>query len=160
MTNFGKSLLLAYLAVATGSATQGVSVASTAPSAVNEMGQSTRPLAGTLFFGQQQRDQMDRARKRGGLSVEGVTDEPESSTLNGFVKRSDGQSAIWIDGQPRFNVQGENVRRLQPGDVGGPADTVRVISSGVAAALPAGNVQRVYKAPPRKPTRKRPATTR
>ena len=126
----GKSLVLLYLAVATGSAAQGIGVTPFAPSAVNDASPLTQPLAGTLFFGQQQRDQMDRARKFGAITVTGVSGEPAPSVLNGFVKRSDGQSAIWVDGQPRYNVQSDGVRRLQPQDVGGENERLKVLLNG------------------------------
>lgn len=160
MKILGKSLVLAYLSVATGSAAQGVSAPSAAPSAVDKLAPVTQPLAGTLFFGQQQRDRMDRARKRGELSADGDAEEPAPSVLNGFVKRSDGQSAIWVDGQPRYNVRSDGARRLQPSDVGGSADTVKVLSYSESTPAPVSNAQRVNKVPVRKGMRKRPATKR
>ena len=114
------------LVVATGSAAQ----SSSTPSAVNAVESLTQPLSGTLFFDQQQRDRMDRARARGASSFEGVAVEPAPSVLSGFVKRSDGQSAIWVDGQPRYNVQSDGVRRLQPQDVGGENERLKVLLNG------------------------------
>ena len=155
MRILGKSLVLAYLAVATESAAQNVHE----PSAVSEVAPFTQQLAGTLFFNQQQRDRMDRARKPGAIAVESVSDDPAPSALNGFVKRSDGQSAIWVDGQPRYNVQSDGVRRLQPSDVGGSADTVKVQSS-VSTPSVVSNKLPARKAALRKTLRKRPAGTR
>ena len=155
-----KALVLVCLLVATGSVAQTVGTSSNAASSVDEKSPSTHPLAGTLFFGQSQRDQMDRARKRGDVSVGGVSDEPAASVLNGFVKRSDGVSAIWIDGQARFNVQGENVRRLQPGDVGGPADRVKVVSANASRTMPVSQAPQTKKIPLRKTLHKRSSNTR
>ena len=123
----GKMLMLACLTAATASTAQGVNASTTAPSSVNEMAPLIQPLAGTLFFDQRQRDQMDRARKRGVVSIDDVSGEPAVSVLNGFVKRSDGQITIWVDGQPRSDVRSSAVRELQPQDVGGSSDTIKVL---------------------------------
>ncbi|MBL0122263.1 MAG: hypothetical protein IPP88_05855 [Betaproteobacteria bacterium] len=122
MNIFEKSLMLAVLVVATEGIAQTNNVQVTAPSSVDKIAPVTQPLAGTLLFGREQRDQMDRVRKVGAVAViddEGVLVEPAVSVLNGFVKRSDGQTTIWVDGQARYNAQGDGVRRLQPQDVGG-----------------------------------------
>ena len=136
MKTFTKSLALTYFAVATVGSAQSINAPSTAPSAVNAISPLTPPLAGTLFFAREQRDRLDRARKFGAISVEGDSNEPAPTMLNGFVKRSDGQSAIWVDGRPRFNVQSEDVRRLQPQDVGGSSQTIRVLVPGGAENMP------------------------
>lgn len=125
-----KSLMLACLVVATESSAQNNNAQVTAPSSVDKIAPVTHPLAGTLFFGREQRDQMDRVRKLGTAAViddEGVLVEAAVPILNGFVKRSDGQTTIWVDGRPRYNAQGEGVRRLQPQDVGGENEHVKVL---------------------------------
>ncbi len=116
-------LLSAALIASTGSKAQGVN----APSSVSANSLSVQPLSGTLFFGPQQREKMDRARKAGVAAATANVDEvPEiASVLNGFVKRSDGQVAIWVDGEPRYQVQGLTAQGLQPVDVGGSADNLR-----------------------------------
>ena len=164
MTILGKAMTLACLALATGSAAQIISAptiaASTTPSAVIETTPSTQALVGTLFFGQQQRDRMDRERKGGTISADGVSNEAAPAVLNGFVKRSDGRSAIWVDGQLRYSVQNEGMRRLQPSDVGGSADTVKVLVYGASTIASVSSALPIKKAPLRKTSRKRPAKTR
>ena len=160
MRILAKLLVMAYLASATGSSAQSTSAPSSAPTSVNEVGTLTQPLAGTLFFSQQQRNSMDRVRKHGEISVDGVSEEPAPSVLNGFVKRSDGKTMIWIDGDARYGVEGETTRRLQPSDVGGSADRIKVLSYIAPTSAPRSNALRVNKVPLRKGMRKRPATTR
>lgn len=77
------------------------------------------PLGGTLFFSRDQRLQMDRNRDRApspGGDVGAV--DLSRPTINGFVKRSDGVSAIWVDGKPRSIEDANVVARVQPGSVG------------------------------------------
>ncbi len=158
-----KSLMLACLVVATGSIAQGTNAQSTAPSSVDKIAPVTQPLAGTLFFGREQRDQMDRVRKIGAVAVisdEGVLVEPAVSVLNGFVKRSDGQTTIWVDGQARYNAQSEGVSRLQPQDVGGSADTVRVLTQSLATPVITRSAPGVKRVTVKKALRKRAITNR
>ncbi len=80
---------------------------------------AAQPLGGTLFFSRGQRLQMDRNRDRAptlGGDVEAV--DLSRPTINGFVKRSDGVSAIWVDGKPRVIGDANVVARVQPGSVG------------------------------------------
>ena len=130
MKNLEKLLMLACLVVSAEGIAQSNDAQSMAPSSVDKIAPATRPFAGTLFFGREQRDQMDRVRKLGAVAAindEGVPVEPKVSVLNGFVKRSDGQTAIWVDGRPRYNVHGDDARRLQPQDVGGESEHVKVL---------------------------------
>lgn len=134
----------------------------TTPSAVQENIVPATSLKGTLFFSPQQRERMERARKTGVAETE-LNDEPERSIVNGFVKRSDGYSAIWVDGQPRFNVQDESVRQLQPTDVGGSNNVVRVSSGNkpfaattIATPAPAHHRTPVRKTKSAKPAKKLP----
>ncbi|MEP7156687.1 MAG: hypothetical protein ABI905_12990 [Betaproteobacteria bacterium] len=132
-----------------------------APSAVNEKSPELRPLSGTLFFTDQERARMDRARKSGvAMTADGMLAPAPPSVLNGFVKRSDGQTTIWVDGQPRPNVQGTNVQQLRPQDVGGVHESLKIRVSGpvrVDAIAPV--VKPASKRPvPRKTVKRRPAT--
>ena len=54
-----------------------------------------KPLDGRLFFSAQQRQR--------------------------FVKRSDGNTAVWVDGISRWNAKSGSMDVLSPSDVGGPA---------------------------------------
>ena len=137
----------AMAAPAPDSATQ---VKVSAPSSINETDQKITPLAGTLFFAPAERERMDRLRKRPTLMIEGVVVEPPPSVVNGFVKRSDGQSAVWVDGQPRYNVKSANMARLQPTDVGGVGTAVMLQVPGATAQAPIHTKLRVKKTPPRK----------
>ena len=90
-----------------------------------------QPFGGTLFFSREQRSQMDRDRDRPpslGGDVEAVS--LARPTINGFVKRSDGVSAIWVDGTPRSIGDANVVSRVQPGSVG-------MDIASVVAAVPA-----------------------
>jgi hypothetical protein len=59
-----------------------------------------QPTLGRLFFTPAERTALDRAPADAHAST-----EPTSRTLNGIVRRSDGQGTVWIDGKPQ-------VRRL------------------------------------------------
>jgi len=59
-----------------------------------------QPALGRLFFTPAERAALDRAPADAQASA-----EPTSRTLNGIVRRSDGQGTVWIDGKPQ-------VRRL------------------------------------------------
>ena len=86
-------------------------------------------LEGRLFFSPQERQRIDVARKRG--TVPDIDDrlvETQSSTLNGFVKRSDGHLAVWVDGVPRWDATHKAGDALSPSDVGGPAAYVTATS--------------------------------
>jgi hypothetical protein len=112
------------LALAFGGGTEAAAPPVAAPSSVVELEQVIKPLAGTLFFAPEQRVKMDRARKNPIPMIEDLAEEPVSSIVNGFVKRSDGQSVVWVDGEPRYNIQSANLTRLQPIDVGGEGKPV------------------------------------
>ena len=93
---------------------------------------AVQPLAGALFFTGDQRERMERARTRGTSSAD-VSAEATPSVLSGFVKRSDGQSAVWVDGRIRYNVQNDGVRQLQPQDVGGTNERLTVFLKSTAS---------------------------
>jgi hypothetical protein len=123
MNIFRKMPALICLAVATGSAAQTVST----PSAVDALAPLAQPLSGTLFFDQKQRDQMDRTRKHGGIMVDHSSGEPAPSVLNGFVKRSDGTSTVWVDGAYKVMNDTNMMGRIQATSVG--LDTNAILAS-------------------------------
>jgi hypothetical protein len=87
-------------------------------------------LEGRLFFSRQERQVMDKIRQRAIVpGAVGTDQEPALSMLNGFVKRSDSQVTVWVDGQARGNVPGSEVRDLKPQDVGGSAEAIKVLDS-------------------------------
>ena len=95
----------------------------------------TKPLEGRLFFSPQQRQQIDTARRRGFVSGDnGQLVEAPPSVINGFVKRSDGNTAVWVDGDVRWNTSTRIVGSLSPGDVGGPSEYLKS-ANGEAKAL-------------------------
>ncbi len=55
------------------------------------------PLSGKLFFSDDKRAQLDKARRDGTIVVEGDVIQ-RTTVLNGFVKRSDGSTTYWING--------------------------------------------------------------
>ena len=61
--------------------------------------QAQEPL-GRLFFTAEQRAVLD-ARRKAGLADQSMSTPGSSTTrLDGFVKRSDGKSTVWVNGQP------------------------------------------------------------
>ena len=78
-------------------------------------------LTGTLFNTQEQRDQLDRARLRGGAPEAEVVApvEGERSVINGCVKRSDGRNTVWVDDVMKRDPRAEVVEQLEPNVVGG-----------------------------------------
>ena len=96
-------------------------------------------LDGRLFFSPQQRQRIDEARKRGGMPendnqlMDGQLVENPPSVLNGFVKRSDGNTAVWVDGVPRWNANSRSTDNLLPSDVGGPANYLKSTSEEITA---------------------------
>ena len=120
---------------------------SVAGAAITEVSQ---PLSGRLFYSREQRERMDRARARGD-AIPGTTEvAPTPSTLNGFVKRSDGQTMIWVDGQPRYNSASRELANLSPQDVGGSGNRVEdLVRESRAANQPKAHVKRKTFAAPR-----------
>ena len=107
-------------------------------------GEQSQKLSGRLFFSREQREQMDRARARGEFSPSGETvADPPPPMLNGFVKRSDGLTMIWVDGLARYNVRTDLTRKLEPQDVGGSGELMRVMAIGATAAEEATAKKRV-----------------
>ena len=83
-------------------------------------------LEGRLFFSAQERQRMDAARRRGlVVGDDGQLVEAPPSVLNGFVKRSDGNTAVWVDGNVRWNAKSKNADSLLPSDVGGPSEYLK-----------------------------------
>lgn len=54
------------------------------------------PLSGKLFFTDDKRAQLDKARRDGTIIVEGEIVQ-RLMVLNGFVKRSDGSTVYWVN---------------------------------------------------------------
>jgi hypothetical protein len=82
-------------------------------------------LTGTLFNTREQRERLDRARRRGGVPedeavvVAVVAKESEHSVINGFVKRSDGRDTVWVDDVMKRDPRSEVMEQLEPNVVGG-----------------------------------------
>lgn len=85
-------------------------------------------LSGTLFFTRGEREQMGRARKGGVIapSPEDANTSRKTSAIDGFVKRSDGVTSIWVDEQVRENLEPAIAARLEPTSVGAPLTLHRV----------------------------------
>lgn len=159
-------MVIVFLALTANGNAKAADAPATAPSAINEIEQLNKPLAGTLFFDPIQRARMDRMRKHpvalsgGDGEGDGVFPAPTSSVVNGFVKRSDGQSVVWVDGEPRYNVQSANLIRLQPTDVGGEGKSVLLNSSIETSKTTAPAKLRAKKLPVKKTVRARAAKRR
>lgn len=91
--------------------------------AATKLEPTPKVLPGTLFNTQEQRERLDRARRRGGVLEDEVIDldavEPERSVINGFVKRSDGRDTVWVDDVMKRDPWLEVMERLEPNVVGG-----------------------------------------
>ena len=101
---------------------------------------SREALNGRLFFSREQRERLDRVRAGGDVSTEQIAIEPRASRINGFVKRSDGETAVWVDGKPRYGLEGGSAERLSPQDVGGPTNKLKILSgnTGTSSSLEIG----------------------
>ena len=86
----------------------------------------TAPL-GTLFLTPQERAALEAARLRRGLpppiiSPKAFTGDieapPKNATITGLMKRSDGATAVWINGVIQPNFSRANAQQLTPSDVG------------------------------------------
>ena len=126
------------------------------PRALPEMPvDATEPLEGRLFFSAQQRQRMDQARKRGFVSGDDSERvETPASVLNGFVKRSDGNTVVWVDGDVRWNAKTASNSSLLPTDVGGPAEYVK----STRAEIPTPSIRRTAHA--KKPVKTRVRTNK
>lgn len=69
--------------------------------------------------------------------------------LNGFVKRSDGHTAVWVDGVPRWDANTAKARSLAPTDVGGPAEYLKYVSAEPLVLSPKEAVRTKKPAKPR-----------
>ena len=89
--------------------------------AVTKFEPMPKVLTGTLFNTQEQRERLDRARRRGGAPEAEVVApvEGERSVINGFVKRSDGRNTVWVDDVMKRDPRSEVVEQLEPNVVGG-----------------------------------------
>ena len=97
----------------------------------------TKRLDGRLFYSAQERQRLNNARKRGPIVGDtGSPMETPPSVLNGFVKRSDGNTAVWVDGDVRWNSSTRIVGSLSPGDVGGPPVYLKSTSGEAKALVP------------------------
>ena len=116
---------------------------------------SASGLEGRLFYSAQERQRIEAARRRGFVFGDSsqLVDAPPS-VLNGFVKRSDGNTAVWVDGNVRWNAQTQNAQNLVPSNVGGPAVYLKSTSGETQAASPkpSVNAKKAVKARVRKNT--------
>ena len=85
--------------------------------------ETSEPLAGKLFFSREQRERINRSRKGGAVEteeivVDAIAARPRRSVINGFVKRSDGLSTVWVDGKPLNPSDAAIAGELNPTDVG------------------------------------------
>ncbi len=77
-----------------------------------------KPLGGTLFFDVSERDRMDLARKSGPTNIHLATTISEPPVINGFVKRSDGITTVWVDGACQEVTSATLVARISSTSVG------------------------------------------
>ncbi|MHB1332419.1 MAG: hypothetical protein ACYCY1_07450 [Sulfuriferula sp.] len=58
-------------------------------------------LSGRLFYTPAQRAEMEAARNHATPSAAGIVSDPQDTVYNGYIRRSDGRTTLWINGQPR-----------------------------------------------------------
>ena len=105
------------------------------PPPPKQIADTSEPLVGTLFFSREQRERIDRARKQGAIVLEEddvVVIKTRASTINGFVKRSDGKTTVWVDGQRLNDVPGTS-EDVHPTDVGSGDSQKRVHLTSILA---------------------------
>lgn len=149
-------MAIVFLALTANGNAKAADAPATAPSAINEIEQLTKPLAGTLFFDPIQRARMDRARKTDSIEIVDAPTRVEPSVINGFVKRGDGRSAIWIDRVARYDIQPGRMDLLQPQDVGG--ESVTYSNRDIQTSQPVVKRTVKKKFPPKKSQRLKSAT--
>ena len=115
-----------------------------AVSAGDKISPQIQPLAGTLFFDPLERYRMERARKTGSIGIGDISAINDPPVMNGFVKRSDGRSVIWIDSLVRYNIQSARVDLLQPSDVGNESVTLSVREIHAARPLVKSTVKKKH----------------
>ncbi len=94
--------------------------ASTDTQAPRAIPDSVEPLPGTLFFSREQRERLDRARKRGEVIEDGIEAPPETPpVINGFLRRADGKTIVWVDGKAYPEGPEKLAQKVQAADVGG-----------------------------------------
>ena len=105
--------------------------------------QAGLPLPGKLFTTREQRDKLDRARRRGGMVEEETIapSEARRSVINGFVKRSDGRDTVWVDDAMKRDPRAEMVQQLEPNMVGANM-AVRRFTSAVEPKTPPAIIRR------------------
>lgn len=79
-------------------------------------GASADPI-GRLFFTPEQRATLDNARRQN-IKIDVETEAPvmENIKVNGVVKRSDGESIVWINNRPIRNRQAPGGFKITPTD--------------------------------------------
>lgn len=58
-------------------------------------------LSGRLFYTPAQRAEMEAARNHATPPAAGIVSDPQDTVYNGYIRRSDGRTTLWINGQPR-----------------------------------------------------------
>lgn len=95
--------------------------------AVAGNGMAADATLGRLFYTPEQRAALEEARRRNIRAEEQAAeaskkpkpDGPRTVTLNGVVRRSDGESVIWVNGKPIENEVNDGMRvRLTPDQSG------------------------------------------
>ena len=117
---------------------------------------SREALSGKLFFSREQRERLDRVRAGRDVSIEQIAIDPSASRINGFVKRSDWETAVWVDGRVS-RIPPNELENITPSVVGGSSNSLRV--SMANAPSPVATKATVAK-PAAKRARKASAATR
>ncbi len=123
-----------------------------------EIPDATQPLSGTLFFSREQRDRLDRARKRGDVIDESGAVAPDAPpVITGFLRRSDGKTTVWVDGKSYSDRNPKLVQRVQSNDVGGEAKNNIKILGALDSPGSDRKAKKTRKAAPAKPAISKPA---
>ncbi len=116
---------------------------------------------GTLFLTPAERAALEAARRKRSAPLPSVTPKiapeeiqalPESATISGFMKRSDGTTAVWVNGVIAPHFSRVNAQQLTPSDVGmaqsgtdlsakldAPSSRAKAVAPALAASVTASN---------------------
>lgn len=96
---------------------------------------------GRLFFTPQQRAELDRQRLHNPGAMAGGVDQQSAQTINGEIRRSNGRSTRWINGEVQWN-ETTPAPRVPVGDTfhPGTGEHESVLGSGKIIVRPASRV--------------------
>lgn len=114
------------------------------------------PLTGTLFNSDLERARIDAAQRKPKNAVQTEAPAEERYQIHGWVRRDDGDTTVWVDGQMVGPVLSSVAAKVGAGIVGGPSGhgisihqqvTVRTENAVVAKPLQRPKKRKAARAP-------------